>query len=371
MPTGSGKTRTAMNIVARHLVSHEPKFAIWLAQSSELLEQAAQEFIRAWHHLGNRALPVHRFWGPYAPALETVQDGVLVCGFAKLYAALKRDPNLILRLGDHASLVVVDEAHQSVATTYREMIDSLQLKRPANKLIGLSATPGRTWNDVAADAELAQFYGSEKLTIEVPGCDDPVSYLVEEGYLARAHFNRLVSEGKGDMRRFDEADGDISDEALQRLGEDEDRNIQILRAVEDLFTRHSRVILFAASVAHAKLISALLGLRGYDSSVITATTDPFTREALIRRFKNEDQTKRIICNFGVLTTGFDAPKTSAALIARPTKSLVLFSQMVGRAIRGPKAGGNATCEIMTIVDPTLPGFGSVAEAFANWEDVWT
>jgi len=79
----------------------------------------------------------------------------------------------------------------------------------------------------------------------------------------------------------------------------------------------------------------------------------------------------VIVNYGVLTTGFDAPKTSAALIARPTKSLVLYSQMVGRAIRGTRAGGNMDAEIVTVTDPNLPGFGDVAEAFTNWEDVWS
>jgi superfamily II DNA or RNA helicase len=72
----------------------------------------------------------------------------------------------------------------------------------------------------------------------------------------------------------------------------------------------------------------------------------------------------------VLTTGFDAPRTSAAVIARPTKSLVLYSQMVGRAIRGVRAGGNETAVIVTVVDQGLPGFNSVADAFTNWEDIW-
>ena len=72
-----------------------------------------------------------------------------------------------------------------------------------------------------------------------------------------------------------------------------------------------------------------------------------------------------------MTTGFDAPRTSAALIARPTLSLVLYSQMVGRAMRGTAAGGNETCEILTVVDTTLPGFDSVIDAFSNWEDVWS
>ena len=59
------------------------------------------------------------------------------------------------------------------------------------------------------------------------------------------------------------------------------------------------------------------------------------------------------------------------MIARPTKSLVLYSQMVGRAVRGPKAGGTETCEVVTVVDTTLPGFGDIGQAFLNWEDVWT
>ena len=77
-----------------------------------------------------------------------------------------------------------------------------------------------------------------------------------------------------------------------------------------------------------------------------------------------------MCNYGILTTGFDAPKTSCALIARPTDSLVLYSQMVGRAIRGIKAGGNLDAEIVTVVDTCLPGFDKINNAFFNWEDVW-
>jgi DNA repair protein RadD len=94
------------------------------------------------------------------------------------------------------------------------------------------------------------------------------------------------------------------------------------------------------------------------------------RVAAINTYLRVDDDARVLCNFGVLTTGFDAPKTSAALIARPTLSLVLYSQMIGRAMRGPKAGGNHEAEIVTVVDPGLPGFSSVESAFSNWEDVW-
>ena len=92
--------------------------------------------------------------------------------------------------------------------------------------------------------------------------------------------------------------------------------------------------------------------------------------AIIAAFKAASDEPRVIVNYGVLTTGFDAPQTSAAVIARPTKSLVLFSQMVGRATRGERAGGNKRAEVATVVDTRLPGFCNMADAFDNWEDVW-
>jgi superfamily II DNA or RNA helicase len=70
-----------------------------------------------------------------------------------------------------------------------------------------------------------------------------------------------------------------------------------------------------------------------------------------------------------LTTGFDAPKTNVAIIARPTKSLVLYSQMVGRAMRGKKNGGNKECNIYTVID-NIPEFINVSHAFEYWDKSW-
>ena len=114
----------------------------------------------------------------------------------------------------------------------------------------------------------------------------------------------------------------------------------------------------------------MLQARGLHAAAITGVTPTAERARLIANYKAQATEPRILCNYGVLTTGFDAPQTSAAVIARPTKSLVLYSQMVGRAMRGPLVGGNASAEIVTVVDASLPGFDSVATAFANWEDVW-
>lgn len=374
MPTGAGKTRTAMHVVAERLFVGGPGLVCWLAQSAELLEQAASEFERAWGALGNRPVGLHRFWGDHAPRLENARDGLFVAGLGKLHALSQTDPNMVLRLGDRATLTVVDEAHQSIAPTYAALITALHTKRPRNALLGLTATPGRTWADVAADARLAEFFGNAKVMLEIEGYVNPVDYLIEEGYLARPRFRTLNSEagleiGDADLTAMADA-LDLPGLLLDRLADDERRNLRIISTAEELLNRHKRIIIFATTVGHARLLAAILSARGHDADVVTGETDGATRERVIRKFRSRDPRPMILCNFGVLTTGFDAPATSAALIARPTRSLVLFSQMVGRATRGPRAGGNPEAEIITVIDPQLPGFGSVADAFTNWEDVW-
>ena len=163
---------------------------------------------------------------------------------------------------------------------------------------------------------------------------------------------------------------DIPDAVLRRLADDEVRNVSIIREVQNLAKRHRRVLVFAATVDHALLIATVLHALGVAAKSVSGATPSAERSRTIAWYKDTAQEPRVLTNFGVLTTGFDAPVTSAAVIARPTKSLVLFSQMVGRATRGRLAGGNDKAEIVTVVDTALPGFGDLAEAFTNWEDVW-
>lgn len=374
MPTGSGKTRTAMNVVADHLRSQEPALVVWLAYSEELCEQAATEFQRAWQCLGDRDVSLHRFWGNHDLELDQVRDGIVVAGLSKTYSRAKVSIQFINRLGSRSSLVVIDEAHQAVAETYKLVLDALVVPYDKTGLLGLTATPGRTWADINADAELADFFARRKVTLEIPGYDSPVDYLVAEGYLAKANYRSLFYESglsltERDFKRIKD-ELELPQYLLDRLAEDEQRNLRILLEIEDLAQRHQRIIVFGISVQHSRLLAAVLRARGLAADAVTGGTPPQERERLISSFKDNSPEAKILCNYGVLTTGFDAPRTSAAVIARPTKSLVLYSQMVGRAIRGIRAGGNETAEIVTVIDSDLPGFGSVAEAFSNWEDVW-
>jgi DNA repair protein RadD len=374
MPTGGGKTRTSMNVIAEQLRQYEPTVVLWLAYSRELLDQAASEFAIAWSRLGNRDVTLYRFWGNAACNPLDLRDGLVVAGLGKLYAWSKSALNTLPTLADRVTLTVMDEAHQSIAKTYADMLELFATKRPDSRLLGLTATPGRTWANIEEDARLADFFGQQKVGLDIEGYSNPVTYLIDKGYIARPTFRTLNVEAglalsESDLRHL-HADLDVPEDILHRLEDIQARNLKIIAETELLLSRHDRVIVFATTVHHAELIAAVLKARGHDAAAVTGNTSNHERQSIIQRYMTNTHTPMALCNFGVLTAGFDAPRTSAALIARPTRSLVLFSQMVGRAIRGRLAGGNDTAEIVTVIDPELPGFGDIAQAFENWEDVW-
>jgi superfamily II DNA or RNA helicase len=374
MPTGSGKTRTAMHVIAEHLRRTEPGFVVWLAYSEELCEQAASEFETAWRYLGNRDLNVHRFWGNRDLNLDALGDGFMVAGLSKMYNLGKKSLGQLGRIGQHCTLVIIDEAHQAIADTYSLVLESLLVQHKRPSLLGLTATPGRTWADIHEDEKLAEFFNRNKVMLEVEGYDNPVTYLVDEGYLADAEFDSLFVNPGLELTPADRKNLqdrlDLPSKILRQLAEDEERNTAILTRLEEMLRRHRRILFFGTTVDHAKVMATVLQARDHRAAVITGETPDAARKRRIQEFKKDTGDPMVLCNYGVLTTGFDAPNTSAALIARPTNSLVLYSQMLGRAIRGPKAGGNKEAEIVTVVDQNLPGFSSVAEAFVNWEDVW-
>jgi superfamily II DNA or RNA helicase len=376
MPTGSGKTRTAMSFVCRHLIDNENSVVIWFANTSELLEQAYEEFLKAWSSLGNRGIQAYKFWGESNIDLENISDGFVVAGMSKAYSRLMDDIGSFSAFASQCSLVVMDEAHQAIAPTYQLLIKSIIVSNKAS-LIGLSATPGRTWNDISADKRLAQFFHRQKVKVEIPGYRNPVDYLVDEGYLAHTRNTKLLHRSGIKLSSADidylRNNYQLPDYILDQISKDQARNLLIISKVQELAKVHKRIILFGINKNHAILLNSLLTAMGLDCMVVTSDTPLHVRNEAIKNYKTPvdlDSNTKILCNFGILTTGFDAPETSCAVIARPTDSLVLYSQMVGRAIRGVLSGGNKEAEIVTVVDDRLPGFGSVAEAFENWDDVW-
>lgn len=368
MPTGSGKTRVAMSLISRILMQSDRSIVLWLAYSEELCEQAITEFKKAWSFLGDRPTSVYRFYGSYK--FTNPVDGLFVAGLSKLWAKAKSDPTFISFFSAKISAVIFDEAHQSLAPTYYEMLKELKLFNSKIKFIGLSATPGRM--DDKETFLLTDFFNHNKVTLTIEGYKSPIQYLYDAGYLSRPTFHQIKYESKKPIE-FGEIDLDYGHRVLNRLGDDVDRNYVIIDEVIQYVQKygHKRIVVFAASVSSAEMISAMINLSGIKSLIITSKTDNNIRTSIINQFKEDNDEPIVLCNYGILTTGFDVPKITVAVIGRPTKSLILYSQMVGRALRGPNMGGTEHADIVVVVDLNLPGSHSVIEAFEEWDkDEW-
>ena len=370
LPTGAGKTRVAAHAACRLLndAGSEGALVIWLASSEELCEQAAEQLGDGWSHLGMSEASVHRYWGNRTGDLRRFARGFLVTGLAKLRSVASGDNTLLAHLSARAAGVIFDEAHQAVARTYSFVTEQLCSMRPA--LLGLTATPGRNAAITSADFELAEMFNHRKVSIDPKGHENPVTYLIQNKFLAEPSFVPISFDS--DTSIVDPEFGvDYTSQDLTVLGKSQRRNNTIVELAAKAAARHPRTIVFSPTVDCAVECNSRLNSVGISSSVITANTPSDERQAIIATFKGGSREHMVLFNYGVLTAGFDAPQTGCVIIARPTTSLVLYSQMAGRAMRGPKAGGNLRAEILTVVDTNLPGFGSVTQAFANWEELWS
>ena len=367
LPTGAGKTRLACH-AACHLLNqqkNEDKILVWLASGEELCQQAADNLATAWSYLGNRPAHIQRYWGR-ANEL-TFEPGFLVTSLAKLYSASNNNPTLLINLATRAAAVIFDEAHQAVATTYQFVTEQLLTYEPP--LLGLTATPGRKTMPGDEDYQLAELFSFQKVTIDPQGHPDPVTYLIIQEYLAEPIFTPITLTSQLPVHE-PAGPSDYQEPTLRRIGQDPNWKGEITRATTEALNAHRRVIVFCPSIESVHQCAAELSARGCHIGTITGTTPYDQRHTVIEQFKSNEPDPMALLNYGVLTAGFDAPRTSCVIVARPTTSLVLYSQMIGRAMRGPRSGGNRRCQIYTIIDTKLNGSGSIAESFQNWEQLW-
>lgn len=364
MPTGSGKTFTAMNVIHNILLNNYDALVVWLTSTDELCEQAYQEFGDLWKKSGNRPMNLYRFYDTSRLDLLDVKSGFISAGLSKMISQAKKSINFLPKLAANTSLVIIDEAHMSVAEKYSIVIKELS-RHDNTKLLGLSATPGRS----KETETLVKFFAGEKILLDT-GDENPITFLTRQEYLAERTF-KMERAGntltKSDIEKIKNSI-DVPEKILKNLSKDAVRNTMIVREMKLLYNKHKKIIMFAASMEHAQIISSIFVAHGFNSKYITSETPSALRVKILDDYKNGDE-KMIICNYGILTTGFDAPRTSAVLIARPTKSHVLYAQMVGRGMRGPKAGGNKNCEIVTIVD-NIEEFENITDIFMAWEETW-
>ncbi len=368
MPTGSGKTRTAMEVIVSELNKNPRKSIIWLANSEELYEQAIQCFKEIWMHLGQYDIDIIRMWGRNQILIPS-NGGFIVAGFQKLHQAFQRNPLLAPGLSENLILLVIDEAHQIVAPTYLNVVRLLKKNNPSLKIIGLTATPGRGDINNSETYELINFFYGERVEIQVEDCS-VFNYLKKEGILASVKKDPLLTDfvlTDDEIKRISQSE-DFPKEILERISKDEARNVEILKKMIYEYNEGKKILFFATSIFHSKLICSILNLLNVKAEHLDATTKDDRRKTIIQEFK--DGNLNILCNFGILTTGFDAPKVDVVFIARPTKSLVLYSQMVGRGLRGPAIGGTTVCKVIDVFDNYInyPNLSAVYEYFNEYWD---
>ena len=369
MPTGSGKTRTSMEIIADAFNKNKDNCLVfWLVYSEELCEQAVECFMDIWSHVGKKEVKLIRAWGKNKLAVN-VEDkfAFVVGGFQKLYAQLENTPSLFEDLKNKTYLIVVDEAHRVLAPTYKKVTDSLFGYNC--RLIGLTATPGRGIDNIEENKKLSDYFNQEKLDIQTPNDISVFQYLKKKEILAHATFEPLVTSPTYSLsvkdinyliEHFDYPPGFI-----KALGDDETRNLEILNELNVKLRSHSKVLFFGCSVDHSKFICSMLNYIGVKAAHVDGSTNRGARQAILYDFKNNDL--QVICNFGILSTGFDAPKTDLIFIARPTQSIVLYSQMIGRGLRGPAVGGTAHCTVVTVKD-NISGLPNESNIFTYFDD---
>jgi len=368
MPTGSGKTRTATEIICNFLNdASEGTVVLWLAHSEELCQQAMDCFSEIWPHVANRPLRLMRCWGSKGSLSYDFRDSsFIVGGFAKLYSLLQRDEVAFNALRSRIALIVVDEAHKVKAPTYETVTRALI--GDTTRVIGLTATPGRSAVDHEENAALADFFFNKLITIDSQGIS-VIPFLRQRGVLSHVEYEPLHSQrayslstkDKSYLERF----FDLPPGFLLKLGEDDIRNVEIVKKIQKEAELGRKILFFACSVAHSKFVCALLRFLDVNAAHIDGETPSSQRSAILTKFKAGPLD--VLCNFGVLSTGFDAPKTDLIFIARPTSSIVLYSQMIGRGLRGPAIGGTESCKVIDVID-NIAGFSDQNKVYSFFDE---
>ena len=355
LPTGGGKTRVAAEAVVRLVLrGDDRRSALWVAQTDELCEQAVQCFRQLWVNVGEPGedLRIVRLWGGQRNPSPSEGDEAVVV-IASIQTLNSRSGRAELGWVAEAGIIVIDECHHAIASSYTELLRWLDIQVGSERsrereapLLGLSATPWRGYNEEESERLAARFdrrwFPADQA--ELHHTLSAMGVLADRSYRP-LRYDRPVELTPREQQHV-ETFGELPDSVIERIGEDADRNRLVVNAV--LQSTASSILLFANSVAHAQYLAARLHLEGCPAAAVSGQTSRLARQYFTRKFRSGEL--RVICNHSVLTTGFDAPKSDLILISRPVLSPVLYMQMVGRGLRGPENGGTPHCDIVTVED---------------------
>jgi DNA repair protein RadD len=228
--------------------------------------------------------------------------------------------------------LIVDECHlvNSKGGMYEQFINGLGIKT-----LGLTATPYRLNSD-GFGGSILKF-----LTRTRPRIFKRVIYFVqnkelfEQGYLAKLNYYTIPGFDRTKLK-VNSTGADYDDRSTQHYYNEINFPNQIVDVLNRL-VKYGRknILVFTRFIHESEYITKNLP----GSEIVTGTTHKKERERIIKSFKKG--LIKTVCNVGVLTTGFDYPELETVLLARPTMSLALYYQMIGRGLR-PHPGKQST-----------------------------
>ena len=327
LPTGSGKS-----IVIAETVNQLRKDILILQPTKEILEQNYEKLCK---YVDKNEI------GIYSASMneKTIKKFTLAT-----IASIYKKPELF----SHFKLVILDECHLLNPKNLEGMFASF-LKAIGNpKVIGLSATPYRLtptyipsktpwisqWEAATSIKLINRLQGKFWARIlYVKNIRDLIDegYLVPLSYITKQLFNEFDLKTNKSMSDYDM-------ESYEGLLEGQERHIiNYIEGARDFYTS---TLIFCSSVEQAKQLSGKIEGCEY----VSAETNKKERERIINGFK--EGSIKVVCNVGVLTTGFDHPELDCIVLLRPTQSLGLYYQMLGRGVR--TAPGKKTCAVLDL-----------------------
>lgn len=302
MPTGGGKTITFGSVIAKAVAAGGR--ALVLAHTEELVDQTVRTL---------KALLPGVSVGIVQAANDDVSAQVIVATVQTLRSAKR-----IHRIGTF-KLIVIDEAHHSIADTYRGILDHVGAFTPGKnlpKVLGVTATPDRGDGKGLGDI-------FEEIVYEVS-----ILRLIEAGYLSDIKAKRIILDL--DLDSVARRGGDFADGALGEAMEDAGAPEHIAQAIK-VHAADRKTIVFLPTVDMARKTAAAITAIGIRAESVDGTTPKDERRRIIDAVRSGEL--QVITNCMVLTEGFDAPVLDCAVMARPTSSRSLYQQSAGRVLR--------------------------------------
>lgn len=357
MPTGTGKTRLFVALInfltvtkaEAFKIKGKPKFLI-ITHREELVGQISDTLI-SHYHLRHRILgkdkTITENTDVENPSQEADKmDSIYVSSIQYLSRQLKNKTSEIHNL--HFDFIIIDEAHHSLADSYVLLWKSY----PQAYKLGVTATPYRLKGQ--------GFTGLYDTLIE----SMKVLEFIEQGYLADYRFFTVSSKQAAlqkvnRLTKFN-AGGDYLVKDLQEIY----ANNQEIAFLYDCYKEHAegkKGIIYAVNQLHAEMIAEYFSLKGVNIANIDSKTAKGRRRELIEQFRNGDL--QVLVNVELFGEGFDCPVIEFALLARPTKSLAMYLQQVGRALR-PTSNGN---KVVILDCVGLYNRFGLPEKERNWE----